>query len=83
MNDTTHIIQVGYPRAVLAGMYLKGPTSPQEVKRLGYAMTREKAEAWPFPNVRQASAKVKVLAKHFQMAVEEFVVLPMEGYSQA
>lgn len=45
-------------------LFLKGPRSPKEVKRLGYGFTNDEAQAWPFPSHKQAENKGRVLYIH-------------------
>ncbi len=85
MNATPHTttttpcafkIKIYFP-GVPGGMkLLKGPRTPQDVKRLGYAITDDEAEAWPFESQGQATRKAKVLARHFGVDVSRCVVEP-------
>lgn len=49
---------------LLEGQFLKGPRTPAEVKKLGYAFTKEESEAWTFPTEAQAAQKARVVARH-------------------
>lgn len=44
--------------------FLKGPRAPKDVKYLGYGFTENEAEAWPFPSLKQAQNKARVLYIH-------------------
>ncbi len=67
-------IKIYFP-GVPGGMkLLKGPRTSQDVKRLGYAITDDEAEAWPFESQGQATRKAKVLARHFGVDVSRCVV---------
>ena len=65
MSDITmnaHVLQI--TEGSLLGCYLKGPRSPADVRKLGYAFTVKIAEAWPFATEGEASRKRHAVAKH-------------------
>ena len=74
---TSHVIRIG-PKHMLAGKYLAGPSDPKSVKRHGYGFDADESKAWPFPNERQAAAKVKVLVRHMEMWPQDFEVVKVE-----
>lgn len=45
-------------------MFLKGPRNPQDVRKHGYAFTQDESEAWPFPSIKQAKHKERILYIH-------------------
>lgn len=47
--------------------YLKGPRSPKEVRKHGYAFTPHLAEAWSFPTQAQARNKERIVYLHMGM----------------
>lgn len=57
--------------------YLKGPRSPRDVRRLGYALTNEAAEAWPFETQGKAARKAAAVARHFSWPAARVGVAPV------
>lgn len=67
-----HIIKAEF----LDGKFLAGPDEPKDIRRDGYRFTEDPSEAWAFASEKQALAKRKVIARHFDTIDEEFEVLP-------
>lgn len=53
--------------STLAGKYLSGPRSAEEVRARGYGVTEKIEEAWPFTSRRQAENKARIVMRHFSM----------------
>jgi len=54
----------------VARPYLKGPSSPEAVKRNGYGFTEGVDKAWPFPNQVQALQKARIVNAHMGFAAQ-------------
>lgn len=48
------------------GLYLQGPRTPAQVRKLGYGFTTDTQEAWTFPTAVKASAKLHAVALHME-----------------
>ena len=57
------------------GKYIEGPSTPAQVKRVGYGFTADKDKAWPFPTKAQAIAKALIVAKHMHWGAPRFMDL--------
>lgn len=58
--------------------YLKGPRSPADVRKLGYAFTGNAAEAWPFATQGEASRKRHAVAKHMSWPLSKLEIREYE-----
>ena len=67
------------PGESLAGRYIHGPSTPAEVKRLGYHFGTEAEKAWPFPSEKQAVLKARIVERHMSQPVGWMEVLVMVG----
>lgn len=48
------------------GRYLQGPRTPAQVRKLGYAFTYDRRQAWPFTTLNEARRKIKAVARHME-----------------
>ncbi len=48
------------------GLFLQGPRTPAQVRKLGYGFTTDKQQAWTFPTAGKASAKLHAVARHME-----------------
>lgn len=69
----THLLQI--TEGPLRGHYLKGPRSPAEVRRRGYAFTNISKEAWPFATPGEASRKLHAVTRHMGWTLDKLTVV--------
>lgn len=81
---TTYIIRVKIASGeTLAGRYIEGPSTPAQVKSLGYRFGQDRAKAWPFPSIAQAANKARIVERHMSMPPGWMEVLPAHDHGQA
>lgn len=73
MNHVLQIVEGSLP-----GQFLKGPRSPADVRKLGYAFTGNAAEAWPFATQGEASRKRHAVAKHMSWPLSKLKICEHE-----
>lgn len=71
-----HVLQI--TEGSLLDCYLKGPRSPADVRKLGYAFTDNVAAAWPFTTEGEASRKRHAVAKHMSWPLSKLKICEHE-----
>lgn len=70
---TTHVLQI--TEGPLQSLYLRGPRSPADVRRVGYGFTKDIAEAWPFDTPGKASRKRHAVARHMSWTLDKLAIV--------
>ncbi len=72
MKTPQHLVRIaGSSHSLeLAGKYLMGPRSREEINRRGYAFTTDREKAWPFTNEAEAMTEAALIVVHFSGALE-------------
>lgn len=68
---------IRFTNPLLAGKFLAGPRDSMAVRKDGYAVTGDPAEAWPFAQENHAAAKGRIVARHLGIAGEPFELVEL------